>query len=82
MNKKISKAKTVLGRYKYAITFITFLILIGVVDENSLLTRLQQKREINAMQNEIERYEKMIKHATERLNELAGSEERTVGKEC
>ena len=45
-----------LGHYKYAITIIICVILVGFVDENSFLHRVQQEMQIKQLTEEIEKY--------------------------
>lgn len=42
-----------IGRHKYIIVLVLFLIVILVADDNSLVRRLAQKREIRALQEEL-----------------------------
>ena len=48
-----------------------FVILVGFLDENSMVQRLQYMREERLLQSEIERYRKEYEESTARLNELA-----------
>ncbi|MBO7113175.1 MAG: septum formation initiator family protein [Bacteroidaceae bacterium] len=45
--------KAFIGRHKYIIVLVLFLIVILVADDNSLVRRLAQKREIRALQEEL-----------------------------
>ena len=45
--------KAFIGRHKYIIVLVLFLIVILVADDNSLERRLAQKREIRALQEEL-----------------------------
>lgn len=56
---------------KYLITLAGFVILVGFLDENSMVQRLQYMREERLLQSEIERYRKEYEESTARLNELA-----------
>lgn len=56
---------------KYLITLGGFVILVGFLDENSMMQRLQYMREEHLLQSEIERYRKEYEESTARLNELA-----------
>lgn len=57
-------------RHKYIITICIFVIIIGFLDENSMLRRIQYAREINQLQEDIEKYRADYKENTKRLNEL------------
>ena len=56
---------------KYAVTCLLFVVIVGFLDENSLLRRLQNAREESRLQNEIERYAKEYEENTRRLQELS-----------
>ena len=43
-------------RRKYLITVVAFAVIIGFLDENSLVRRLGYKREISLLKEEIEKY--------------------------
>lgn len=45
--------KAFIGRHKYIIVLVLFLVVILLADDNSLVRRLAQKREINALQEQI-----------------------------
>jgi cell division protein DivIC len=70
---KIDRVWNFIRRHKYAITVLIFGVLIGVVDENSLWKRYQHRREIATLHSEIDRYNRMIKIDTEKLNKLAST---------
>lgn len=41
-----------IGRHKYWITILAFAVIIGFLDENSMIRRIGYAREISALQNE------------------------------
>ena len=53
-------------RRKYLITVVAFAVIIGFLDENSLVRRFGYEREISQLKEEIEDYEEN----TKRLNEI------------
>lgn len=59
-----------IGRHKYGITVLAFVVIIGFLDENSMIRRGSYAREINRLQNEIERYRADYEDNTQKLNEL------------
>lgn len=59
-----------IGKHKYLITVIAFGVIIGFLDENSIIRRMQYTQEINTLNKEIEKYRKEYEESTERLNEL------------
>ncbi len=60
-----------IGRYKYAVTIVLFLVLICFLDNNNLMKRLQHKRQIYSLTKEIEYYEGLRDSSVLRLKELA-----------
>ncbi len=60
-----------LRRRKYLITTLTFVLIIGFLDENSLIRHMGYLNEIRHLKAEIEKYRKEYEENTERLNELA-----------
>ena len=45
-------------RHKYMITVLIFIVVIGFLDENSLIQRVKHRSEISALNSEIEKYRK------------------------
>ncbi len=58
-------------RRKYLITFVLFVVLVGFLDENSIVRRLGYYREETRLRGEIDRYRTEYEENTRRLNELA-----------
>lgn len=74
----MSKLLTVwefMGRHKYLITIAAFAIILGFLDENSILRRVQYAYEISELNSEIEKYRAEYEESTARLNELATNPE-------
>ena len=57
-------------KHKYLITLVLFAVIVGFLDESSMVRRLGYAREENRLRGEIERYRKEYEENTERLNEL------------
>lgn len=57
-------------KHKYLITLVLFAVIVGFLDENSMVRRLGYAREENRLRGEIERCRKEYEENTERLNEL------------
>lgn len=57
------------------ITILTFVVVIGFVDENSWLQRIKYRSEINQLNAEIENYRKRYEEDTEKLKELTSNPE-------
>ncbi len=62
-------------RHKYVITIFAFLIIIVFLDENNLIRRFQNKREIYMLNEEINKYKKIYEEDTDRLIELSTNPE-------
>ena len=60
-------------RHKYMITVLIFIVVIGFLDENSLIQRVKHRSEISALNSEIEKYRKQYEEDTEKLKELTES---------
>ncbi len=58
-------------KHKYLITLLIFVVVVGFLDENSIMRRLGYAREINNLNGEIEKYRKDYEDNTRQLNELA-----------
>ena len=62
-------------RHKYLITIVGFVVIIGFLDENSLMRRMAYEQEINTLNKEIEKYRKEYEESTQRLNEITTNPE-------
>lgn len=58
------------GKHKYLITLVVAVVIIGFLDQNSLLRRYGYMREEHRLRDEIEKYRQEFEKSTERLNEL------------
>lgn len=56
---------------KYVITLVLFVVVVGFLDENSLVRRMQYMREENRLLDEIERYSAEYEKNTIKLQELS-----------
>lgn len=63
------------GKHKYLITIVIFGIIIGFLDENSMVRRIGYAREIHRLQEEIDKYRAEYEENTQRLNELTTNPE-------
>ena len=61
---------TFFRRHKYWVVTIAFIVIIGVLDENSLMRRAMHKYEIAELKSEIERYTEQFEEDSRRLEEL------------
>ena len=64
-----------ISRYKYWVTLGIFLLVIGVLDENSLIQRFAHKREISKLNAEIEFYRKQYEEDSKMLKEITSNQE-------
>ena len=64
-----------IGRHKYLITVLAFGVIMGFLDENSVVRRMQYTQEINDLNREIVKYRAQYEESTERLNELVTNPE-------
>lgn len=62
-------------RHKYMITVLIFIVVIGFLDENSLIQRVKHRSEISALNSEKEKYRKQYEEDTEKLKELTTNPE-------
>ena len=62
-------------RHKYWVVTIAFIVIIGVLDENSLMRRAMHKYEIAELKSEIERYTEQFEEDSRRLEELDNNPE-------
>jgi len=67
---KLQSLWTTIRRHKYLVTTILFLLIIGVLDENSLLRRYMHQREIAALKAEIKEYTDKFNEDTRKLDEI------------
>ena len=56
---------------KYLITLVLFAVLIGFLDENSIVRRMGYAREKSRLREEIDKFRTEYEENTRRLNELA-----------
>lgn len=70
MSSKLTNFWNVLSRYKYVITFVVGVALVGFIDDNSFLRRVQYDMQIGKMKDEIRKYNLQNEKATQALNEL------------
>lgn len=64
-----------IGKHKYLITIVAFGVIMGFLDENSVVRRMQYTQEISTLNKEIEKYRAEYEESTARLNELVTNPE-------
>lgn len=62
-------------RHKYLLTVLLFIVVIGFLDENSLIRRISHRNEISTLNSEIKKYRKQYEDDTEKLKELTTNPE-------
>lgn len=72
---KLLNVWSYIRKHKYMITLGTFLLIIGVLDENSLIQRASHRAEIHQLKTEIERYKKQYEHDSKLLKEITSNPE-------
>ena len=70
MGSKLPKIWNVLARYKYLITIVIGVAVVGFIDENSFMKRIQYDMQISQMKSEIRKYNLQNEKATKALDEL------------
>lgn len=68
---KLASLWSFVRRHKYLITLVVFAVVVGFLDENSIMRRVGYAREESRLRDEIEKYRMEYEENTERLNELA-----------
>ena len=68
---KIKNLREAIGRHKYTITIVGFLLIICFLDQNNLVLRLRHHHQIRQLKNEIEHYTTLRDQSLKGLQELA-----------
>lgn len=71
MSKKLSTVLGFIAHYKYLITIVMGIVLVGFVDENSFMQRIKNSMKISELKEEIANYNKQTDAANEALRELS-----------
>ena len=66
----LPRLKVLIGRHKYWIVLVLFLLVLFVASDNSLVKRVVQKREIRALQEQLRKSEEQKQQNELILNEL------------
>ena len=67
---KLLQIWEIMCRHKYLITVAAFLLIIGVLDENSLIRRIGHWSEISSLKSEIQLYRDQYEKDSRTLKEL------------
>lgn len=68
---KIKNIWETIGRHKYLITILCFLVIICFLDQNNLLLRVRHHYQINELKKEIDHYTLIRDQSVKGLQELA-----------
>ncbi|MBQ0094547.1 MAG: septum formation initiator family protein [Bacteroidaceae bacterium] len=66
----LGQLKSFTGRHKYLIVAVLFLLVILVASDNSMIRRIAQKREIRALQQQLDEYSRQNDRNMQILDEL------------
>lgn len=61
-------------RNKYAVAVVAFLLIIVFLDQNSLMRRFSQKRQMRDLQEEIDMYRNQIEEGSALLDDIENDE--------
>lgn len=67
----LPQLKGFIGRYKYWIVLVLFLLIVLVASDNSMVKRVVQKREIHELQEQLRRSSEQKQQNEMMLNELS-----------
>ncbi|MBO5182005.1 MAG: septum formation initiator family protein [Paraprevotella sp.] len=67
---KLNSMWNMIRRYKYLFVVTVFVLLVGVLDENSFWNRYRHQATIRELNSEIRMYTERYEHDTQRLQEL------------
>ncbi|WP_024994059.1 FtsB family cell division protein [Phocaeicola paurosaccharolyticus] len=70
---RLLKVWNYIRKHKYMFTFVVFIIIIGFIDENSLVRRVQHQREIINLNSQIETYRKQYEEDSKMLKEITSN---------
>ena len=70
MSSKLGFVWNILARYKYLITVVVGVAVVGFIDDNSFLRRIQYDLQISQLKDEIKKYNAQNEQATNALREL------------
>lgn len=73
--KKLLELWRFIRRHKYSITLGTFFLIIGILDENSLIQRVSHRAEIHSLNSEISRYREQYERDSKMLKEISSNPE-------
>ena len=75
MKEKLENIWNFVRLHKYGVTLAVFVLIIGVLDENSWIRRLEHRAEINRLNTEIRHYRKQFDDDSKLLKEISTNPE-------
>ena len=75
MKEKLENIWNFVRLHKYGVTLAVFVLIIGVLDENSWIRRLEHRAEINRLNTEIRHYRKQFEEDSKLLKEISTNPE-------
>ena len=73
--RKLAEIWSFVCRHKYLVACAVFILIIGFLDENSLVKRIAHRREIHRLNTEIEHYRRQYEEDSRSRKELTGNKE-------
>ena len=74
-NPRMGKTKLGIFKNKYVVATFLFVVWVSFFDQNNLVERFQNKKELKQLQEDKIYYQDKIKETAERLNELKTNKE-------
>lgn len=68
--KRLAPIINLIGHYKYVITIVVGVLVVGFLDENSFGRRVQLELQVSDMEAEIEKYRSIYESDSRQLREL------------
>lgn len=68
--KRLVPIINLIGHYKYVITIVVGVLVVGFLDENSFVRRVQLELQVSDMEAEIEKYRSIYESDSKQLREL------------
>ena len=68
--KRLAPIINLIGHYKYVITIVVGVLVVGFLDENSFVRRVQLELQVSDMEAEIEKYRSIYESDSRQLREL------------
>ena len=75
MKEKLENIWNFVRLHKYGVTLAVFVLIIGVLDENSWIRRLEHRAEINRLNTEIRHYRQQFEEDSKLLKEISTNKE-------